>query len=429
MPDNIYPPPDIDLGGKLEPRQLNRWLDVNPQGGELKRTEGYFGIPAFSVAYTWQGMSDIVLAFNYSGPNNFVLKQVQSQLPASPNYVMCISWQKAGIVYRYKLTGSGGVFYFDLVPYTGQSIGKNFRIEIWSTETSPVVQSTPINLYSGVRGYFDYRFASDYAMVANDTPVTLFTSNLQQHAPSDVSYAKLMNNFMYDYGLNATTGNWSDVMTADLAPWSKFTQTVNVVAGPAGSVPGAALSFTGVLKNIFKSYTNNNSVAVEYLVIYLTDGYDGQVFLFNGATFSINVHGDIVSYTDSGAANAKSDTLTNDLKIKLVLITIFNGTAAASNIKKYRIQDLGKAISDPSGTGSMTFIPAFAFNPVDVNKITGVQSSPFTVFLEYAFYNNVTDPNQDVAIQNYFFNKYNNVPVVNSSLFVFPANSIVPINQ
>lgn len=124
------PPPD-EGGAVLQPRQLNRWLDINPIH-KLTRTQGYFNLPVFSVASQWKGYSEIVGVFNYTSTKNFSLKTLTP--PSNPNYVACIMWVDDEYnVYRYRLwEGVGEVFYFDIPLYSGQLIKKNFRIEIWN---------------------------------------------------------------------------------------------------------------------------------------------------------------------------------------------------------------------------------------------------------------------------------------------------------
>ncbi len=74
MPDNIYPPYPDDTGALVIPRQLERWIDINPQGGALRKAGTYITLPAFSEAATWNGFSDIVASFNYEANHSFVLQ-------------------------------------------------------------------------------------------------------------------------------------------------------------------------------------------------------------------------------------------------------------------------------------------------------------------------------------------------------------------
>jgi len=139
MPRPIAPPPSDEAGALTNPRQLQRWLDVNPVP-VLTRIRSYFELPIFSVDSQWKGYSEIVAVFNYTAANNFTLKPFT--IPTSPNYVACIMWIDADYnVYRYRLwEDAGEVFFFDVPLYTNQKIGKNFRIEIWNVEPETYTQ-------------------------------------------------------------------------------------------------------------------------------------------------------------------------------------------------------------------------------------------------------------------------------------------------
>lgn len=142
-----------------------------PQGGPLKRVQSYITIPAFDVAVTWHGFSEIVAVYNFAASNNFVLTDV-SALPTTPNYVLFVAFQLNSVVYRYKLCGTGGTFYFDTVNYNKQLIKKNFRLEVWSVADADVTETTARTLWTSVRGQVDYRFGSDYELVTNGGLVT-----------------------------------------------------------------------------------------------------------------------------------------------------------------------------------------------------------------------------------------------------------------
>lgn len=138
MPYPDAPPYAVEPGAVTQPRQLQRWLDVN-KVPVLTRTRGYFTLPAFSVETQWKGYSEIVAAFNYEAPNKFSLKNITSV--NDPNYVACVAWVDSEyVMHRYALwTGAGEVFHFSAPLYTGQVIGRNFRIEIWNVALSDVL--------------------------------------------------------------------------------------------------------------------------------------------------------------------------------------------------------------------------------------------------------------------------------------------------
>lgn len=174
MPEQSYPPGPNDLGALTIPRQLQRWLDVNPQNGPLRRIQKYFVMPTFEVADRWDGYSDIVCAFNYEAPKNFSLKR-NYDVPSSPNYVLCISYRVGNIVTRYLLwDASGSNLNMDIPAYVGQPILKNFRLEIWNTSQGASSSAEQVTFGTSVRGPYDYRYQTDMALVTNDTPVLDF---------------------------------------------------------------------------------------------------------------------------------------------------------------------------------------------------------------------------------------------------------------
>ena len=177
MPKPLSPPDLTEMGALTFPRELQRWLDVNPVT-KLTRVAGYITLPVFNVNVSWLGYSDIVAAFNYEGPNWFSLKEFSTVVPLNPNYMLCIAYVKNGITYRYSLwRGVGEVIYFDIPLYTGQKIGKNFRFEVWSTNNTPLIQATSLTFYTSVLGSIDYRYGSDFTLVNSDAICTNFQSN------------------------------------------------------------------------------------------------------------------------------------------------------------------------------------------------------------------------------------------------------------
>lgn len=69
MPNPARPP--FYPGAVINPRTVNRWLDVNPQGGALTRAKAFIELPSFTANNNWDGYSNIVTAFNFEAPNGF----------------------------------------------------------------------------------------------------------------------------------------------------------------------------------------------------------------------------------------------------------------------------------------------------------------------------------------------------------------------
>ena len=150
MPDT-YHPPNVN-----QPRVLNRWLDINAQGGPLGRTQTFITIPAFKVT---GNPNDLVCVIWFTATNNFSLLDI-SPILDNPDYTMAIAFVDAdGNTTRYGLNNPDYLPYME--PYVNQVIKKNFKIEIWSTNTTQISQSLPIVLYTSVLGNQDYRYGVD----------------------------------------------------------------------------------------------------------------------------------------------------------------------------------------------------------------------------------------------------------------------------
>lgn len=208
MPAPSNPP--YAAGALAIPRQLNKWLDVNPVR-PLGRIRGYFQLPAFTATQPrGTGYANIVAVFNYTSDRNFSIKSISS---LATSYVLCVMWvDQYGTVHRYALWPNvAQLFYFQLVPYTNQLIGKNFRLEVWngdyvhqlyqnflttedgvplgteggdflvseqqyySPEDSaavPVVQTSPITFYTSLLGEYDYMWQDDFVSATTTGIVT-----------------------------------------------------------------------------------------------------------------------------------------------------------------------------------------------------------------------------------------------------------------
>jgi hypothetical protein len=100
MPEPLHPP--FAQGSTSIPRQLQRWLDINPQGGALTRCRYYITMPAFSQATNWIGVSDIVVAFNFEAPKAFSIpcnvNAVANAVPTVYNVVNLVQNQTGTII-------------------------------------------------------------------------------------------------------------------------------------------------------------------------------------------------------------------------------------------------------------------------------------------------------------------------------------------
>ena len=224
MPQPNSPP--YSAGALTIPRMLVRWLDVNAQNGPLTRTMSYVTLPIFNAPVSWAGYSTIVTTFNSEGPNNFSIKS--SVAPVNPNYTLCISFIKGGVLTRYLLwQATGSVLPYNIPLYSGQPILKNFRFEVWSTSQGNATQSTVIQMYTSVAGQTDYRYSNDFQLVGNDGQVT----NLNNiNTPISLPTANLAYRFQPTIGVTPST------IGSQTSTWVDSVSGITLSANPAASL-------------------------------------------------------------------------------------------------------------------------------------------------------------------------------------------------
>lgn len=97
----------------------------------VRATRKTLVVPAFAYPSTWAGVSQMLTRFSVGNTTPFSIK-----LPiGAPNdsFLAAVSWAESPYVYRYKLW-EAGVLYFPT--YSGERIGANAYIEIWSVNTA-----------------------------------------------------------------------------------------------------------------------------------------------------------------------------------------------------------------------------------------------------------------------------------------------------
>lgn len=313
MPFPPNPPPVDEAGAIIQPRQLNRWLDVN-QVNKLTRTETYITIPAFSIDCDWKGYSELIATWNFEADHNFTLKQAQNVLPSSPNYVLCVMWEDQDRnVYRYALWQNvGEVFYFNVPLYTGQQIKANFRFEVWNVEdVTTAEQTTDVTLYTSVRGNYDYIWETDSALVISDGLVTNFAQTLTIPDPPSGTLTSIIQS-RFRATDNFAAGTWT-AMNGDWVISSADAVATLVQDGPVAvtcvKTTGAALT-----------YVSGTALTARYtFVVAYCDGSSGTLINYNNKP-KINV-------TSANALFNSLDIVPLNGTPKLYLFTIIDGYA------------------------------------------------------------------------------------------------------
>ena len=203
MPEQTYPP--YVSGALTVPRQLNRWLDINPQNGFLSRTSTVITLPVFTTENSWNGYSNIVSSFNIESPNAISLKPFTA--PSDPNYVLCVSYRIGNVVTRYMIWDATGSVMSQTIPfYVGQPLKKNFRFEVWNTSQGAVSQATEFKFYTSKLGSIDYRFGADYALATDGGQITAFTVSTSASSVA-LPTTNLFNRWKASTGISNT--NWN----------------------------------------------------------------------------------------------------------------------------------------------------------------------------------------------------------------------------
>ena len=145
------------------------WLSLQ-KASRVRRTQSYFVIPAFqNIMPEWKTASMPVYLITYAVSNNFTIPTLPAK-PATANFIPCIKWRSGSTVYRYKLwDDTAGILYVPI--YAGEKIGKNFQIEVWSTETSNYPMDILQNASAIEVGTSIHALPSSYT--ASDTDIQL----------------------------------------------------------------------------------------------------------------------------------------------------------------------------------------------------------------------------------------------------------------
>lgn len=242
------------------PPALNRWLNINGLPG-LTRVRMYFVIPAFNVAYTWRGYSELVAEYQYTAPNNFAIPPAGLlTLPKGTNYSLCVSYVNAAdnSVVRYKLiSGASELFYFNVPRYGGQLLKKNFSIEVWSNNDATAIQTTDIQLLTSVLGNIDYRSGANQSLVTASGIVTNFN-------PTDSSNVPQPN-----------LGSWYKTSGIAVDGGGLITGWTNAIGGgidltPTNSPPKATVGFATGAEVISNKYLQTTGIipdAVQHVFV------------------------------------------------------------------------------------------------------------------------------------------------------------------
>lgn len=358
------PSPPYLFGATTFPRQLDQWDDVNAQNGKLRRTQTYVVLNPFNLTVNWNGYSDIVGSYNYEANNNFSL-DINPIL--NTNYALCISYRVGGVVTRYLLWDAVGSNFDQIItPYTGQTIKKNFRLEIWSTSQGNATEATGCNFYTSVLGGLDYRYGFDGPLVVDDGLVDDFfniNSPVTIPRPGNAFTEFLASpHIIVDPTQGVTT--WKDVLGLYNLSYSSFAQTVLLVTGFNGSLAVQTQDFVNGYMNM-QFTTSQIVMLVQFIAPYTV----GNVF----STGPTGVTVSVVNVTGNLKLSAYGAVSTQNIPtIPIVLIAdSINGTLVVLDPTTGGIIDtiVGAVVNPATGT---TFIigSGTTNNPTNPNTIS-----------------------------------------------------------
>lgn len=400
MPFPLSPPPASDKGAFTCPRMLQRWLDVHPVS-KLTRTEAFITLPSFTINSSWIGVSDIVAAFNFEGPNNFSLVGFDVEPFPAPNYMLCVMWKdKNDVTHRYKLwEGIGEVFFLDAPLYSGQKIAKNFRFEIWNNSTTPTVQSSSIKIYTSVLGGVDYRYGQDFTLVSADTVVTNF--NNINTLPIVFPANGLFERFISTSGLITAGGNtfssWTDTILGTVLTLN----TSLVIVTPIGMTQNCVFSAGGTIHGTGSSLTRTLAMMVN-----IGDNTATQQFFNDGGNIALNYRASDHSIYAFG--NGVGITVPTGIWL-LVVAQVFDGGLSIYNMST------GELIGSITGALSISPSGTLVFGNMQV-------STP-----EIALFASDLQPSTINQLVGYFISTYSPQLTFSATVFslplTFPANS------
>jgi hypothetical protein len=402
MSESLHPP--YVPGSLSQWRTLNRWLDINAQNGPLARTQTFITLPSFSQAVTWLGYSDIVATFNFEGPNAFSLKALSS-IPVNPNYCLCIMWiDSNNVTHRYAIWNNvGEVIYAPYPLYTGQLIKKNFRFEIWSTNSTPAVQVLPISFYTSVLGNVDYRYGTDSILVNNDTEVTDF-----ENLNTTISLPDINSNVSLIDGAGLVIDNITGFMVSWTSNTStdEFDPTGDIQCETNAQIGSALVSGVQFHTDTFMTDGSGSPPGVVAFTIKIDYPFDTTANFYDnntGLCFGFNhTFGKFTGLT-TGISNMSP---VGDVWYIIIIDTLLN---------KISIYDLVTGLLLDTFTGTATSL-------ADANVVIGNLFASTTEIQRY--YTNLTSSEMQNLVE-YFFIKYSS-PI--SLPLIFPANSVPQSN-
>lgn len=119
------------------PAVLDRTKKVlNSVADRVGKDSTYLMIPAFSVTGLVFNISSVYcLLFPFTIGQRFSLPFPINKPTVNPDFLLCISWIRSGVLYRFKLWENVGEV-FECPLYDGRVIESSFTLEVWTLSGS-----------------------------------------------------------------------------------------------------------------------------------------------------------------------------------------------------------------------------------------------------------------------------------------------------
>lgn len=176
-------------------------FDTTIPATRVGKLYNYIQIPEFSyTGIIWKGVSEIVVQFNYSLTNNFILRRYPVK-PVGVNFNICIKYRVGMTVFRYKLWEGLDEVMPNIPKYTGQLIKKNCVVEIWTVGGLETVSlDAVINLETSILTL--PASLTDLSDVENTDPSAAVVQQIAYTAPT-VPTTALWGHYKADSGVTA----------------------------------------------------------------------------------------------------------------------------------------------------------------------------------------------------------------------------------
>lgn len=302
------------------------------------------------------------------------LQGIVHLISQNPNYTLTAMYVDAsGNVVRYTLIDSGVELPVATIPYNGQIIKKNFRLEVWNTTNGNVTQTVPLSLITSILGNVDYRYGSDFQLVGNNGSVVDFQSvNVVSTSPPLTNLDAWWNYLdAIPPNHNITSDGWpsrinaTDILAVTTGIFTQHSGDTSIVFRTSETVAYANLNGgAGYFPaDVWIVVRKNNSV-----------GYtNGNILNFNGTTANILAANTNATDID---VDTFGTTLVSNTGSDFFVVRVAEGDAWIYNLLDWTIVDHIAGVAGLSIVTTLTVGGGGAFYLKEILSYSSVLSLP-----------------------------------------------------